>query len=115
MRRFIALLSGLGGRAAAVFVSLADPTAAKPLAVAHECWNAEGLRTAFASTPTSAENATEGSLADCAGLAQEEPPEQAANQDGADSDAELQEALDEVGATAIGETDAADVTAPDIP
>ncbi|MDI1443400.1 hypothetical protein [Polyangium sp. 6x1] len=103
--------AGEGGRAVAAVASLGPD--AKLLGTAHECWDKEGLRSAYKDdNPSNDEtNPDEGDLAMCAGFAEEAPPDQAdVNENGQDTDPELDALLEESGAMDIdaAEADAAD-------
>ncbi|MDI3289150.1 hypothetical protein [Polyangium sp. 15x6] len=103
--------AGEGGRAAAAVASLGP--APKLLGTAHECWDKDGLRTAYKddNPNNDAMNPDEGDLAMCAGFAEEAPPDQGdVSADGQDADPELDALLEESGAMDIdaAEADAAD-------
>ena len=104
--------AGEGGRAAAAVASIgADP---QLLGTAHECWDKDGLRTAYEDdNPTNdAMNPNEGDLSMCAGFSKEAPPDEGdVNENGQDADPELDALLDESGAMDI---DAADADTADI-
>jgi hypothetical protein len=109
--------TGEGGRADAVMAHIApDPRAI--LGAAHECWDSDGLRTAYSDTiaANDAENPDEGDTSDCVTLVQEDVSEDAASEDAADTDPEVDEVLsdDAADVTEISEGDAAesDVDAP---
>lgn len=103
-----AWVRGVGGRGDAAMASLADPNNPAPLGKAHECWDKDGLRTAYADdvADNDAENPNEGDTAMCHGLAQEDVPEELAAPSGGDVDPELDALLDEVGALDVSEADA---------
>lgn len=97
---------GEGGRGAAAIASLATKM---PLGTAHECWDKDGLRTAYEDDNPANDmtNPNEGDLMMCAGFAREmPPPADRVNENGADADPELDALLDESGATAIDEAEA---------
>ena len=101
----VAWRHGQGGRATA---ALARLNAGNPerLGVAHECWDADGLRTFYEDTSAAndAFNPNAGDEADCVSLAREEAGEP--ETDAADLDEELTEVLDEAGATDVTEDEA---------
>jgi hypothetical protein len=100
-----------GGRGAAVIASLATKMA---LGTAGECWDKDGLRTAYEddNPANDATNPNEGDLTMCAGFAREmPPPADRVNENGADADPELDALLDESGAMDIDETEASRVEA----
>jgi hypothetical protein len=102
---------GEGGRGVAVIASLATKMA---LGTASECWDADGLRTAYEddNPANDATNPNEGDLTMCAGFAREmPPPADRVNENGADADPELDALLDESGAMDIDETEASRVEA----
>jgi hypothetical protein len=100
--------AGLGGRGDAIFSSLADPQNPTVLGKAHECWDKDGLRTAYTDdyAANDAENPNEGDTATCHELAQEDVPVDVARPDGEDADPELDALLDEAGALGLTEADA---------
>jgi hypothetical protein len=104
--------AGEGGRGAAVIASLADPAKPVVLGKAQECWDKDGLRTAYKSTPADPNNPDGGDLTMCAGLQQEDTPDNAASPSGVDNDPELDALLSDVGASDISEADASDATDP---
>lgn len=100
---------GEGGRGVAVIASLASKMV---LGTAHECWDKDGLRTAYESDPVSAMNPNEGDLTMCAGFAREmPPPADRVNENGSDADPELDALLDESGAKDIDEMEASRIEA----
>ncbi|MDI1428852.1 hypothetical protein [Polyangium sorediatum] len=107
--------AGEGGRAAAAVASLGPNP--KLLGTAHECWDKDGLRTAYKddNPNNDAMNPDEGTVEMCAGFAEEAPPDQAdVSADGLDADPELDALLEESGSMDIdaAEADAADPIAP---
>ena len=101
--------TGTGGRADAIIARI-KPLPIKLLGRFHECWNAKGLRTAYADTVAGndKDNPNEGDVTACFGLESSDVPESAAALNGADPDPEvdalLQEAeADEIDATAADE------------
>lgn len=97
--------SGGGGRADAVYANVTAQKTTK-LADAHECWGADGNRTAYSSTPDDPNNAKEGDTKACFGLPEETVPEKVATTSGADPDPELDAMLAESGAAGIDSADA---------
>jgi hypothetical protein len=97
-----------GGRADAVLASLADPQSPVVLGHAHECWDAGGLRTAYADTDpmNDMDNPDEGDTSMCFALAQEDVPDSAATTSGTDNDPDLDVLLDDSGASDISEQEA---------
>ena len=99
--------AGEGGRAAAAVASLgANP---QLLGTSQECWDKDGMRTAYTddNPDNDGVNPTEGDLTMCAGFAQESPPDQGdVNENGQDSDPELDALLEESGAMDIDAAEA---------
>ena len=95
-----------GGRADAVIARIA-PRPVVVLGHAHECFDAEGLRTGYADTfeDNDAIDPNEGDVRNCLGFAEEEVPD-AAVDNGFDEDPELDELLEEDGANEVSEDDA---------
>ena len=106
---------GEGGRGAAALATLQDAKTSKLVHKAQECWDKSGLRTAYASTPTDPNNATEGDLTTCAGLAKDDEPVAAVTPGTDDHDADLDAALADSGASDIAEADAQDASDPSAP
>jgi hypothetical protein len=100
--------TGEGGRGDAAMASLQDPSSPMPLGKAHECWDADGLRTAYMDTyaGNDLEDPNEGDATSCFGFAEEDVPDSAARPDGTDADPELDELLTESGSAGIDEADA---------
>jgi hypothetical protein len=100
--------AGEGGRGDALLVNVADPKAPVVLGDAHECWDKDGLRTAYLDSyaDNDAEDPNEGDTASCSGLDSESVPESEATMDGVDADPELDALLDESGASEISEVEA---------
>ncbi len=97
-----------GGRGDAAMASLATPGSPVLLGTAHECWDADGLRSAYMDdyAANDAMNPNEGDTSSCAGFAQEDVPGSAASTSGADPDPELDALLDEAGASDVTEAEA---------
>jgi len=98
---------GEGGRAA-VAVGSVGPMP-KLLGTAHECWDKDGLRTAYMddNPNNDADQPNEGDVTMCAGFAQEPPPAEGdVNENGMDVDPELDALLEESGAMDIAAADA---------
>jgi hypothetical protein len=97
-----------GGRGAAAMASLVNPQSPVLLGTAHECWDAEGLRTAYmddyAANDTT--NPNENDVGMCAGFAKENVPKDSASLSGSDPDPELDGLLDDSGASDITEAEA---------
>ena len=102
--------AAVGGRADAIYANLTLTTATH-LAEVHECWGADGLRTAFASTPPDPNNAQEGDTKTCFSFGEDKVPDTVASANGKDPDPELDTLLAESGAAGIdqAEADKADV------
>lgn len=103
--------AGEGGRAAAAIASIGPNP--QLLGTAHECWDKDGLRTAYKddNPNNDAMNPDEGDVTMCAGFAQESPPDEGdVSENGQDTDPELDALLEESGAMDIdaAEADAAD-------
>ncbi len=96
---------GTGGRADAVYANVTAQKTTK-LADAHECWGADGNRTAYSSTPDDPNNAKEGDTSNCFTFAQETVPDKVATTSGQDPDPELDQMLADAGAAGIAEADA---------
>jgi hypothetical protein len=108
----VAWKDGLGGRADVVIASLAQQ---KVLAVAHECWDNGGLRTAYKQVPQSADDPDAGDVSNCSDLADATIDQAAVQQNGAqDSDPDLDNALDSDGANSVSDADASDDSVPDV-
>jgi len=102
---------GEGGRGTAAVVSLG---AKQLLGTAHECWDKDGLRTAYKddNPNNDAMNPDDGDITMCAGFADEAPTNQGnVSENGADPDPELDALLQESGAMDITEAEAAMVDA----
>lgn len=101
---------GVGGRADVLVASLGEPGPSDNVLVGrgHECWDAAGLRTAYADTiaANDATDPNEGDATSCAGLAQSDPEPAVADPDGTDADAEVDELLEESGANDVTEDEA---------
>jgi len=97
-----------GGRGAAAMASIANPQTPLLLGTAHECWDAEGLRTAYMDdyAANDATNPNEGDVSMCAGFAKEDVPESAATLNGSDPDSELDALLEDSGASDVTEAEA---------
>jgi hypothetical protein len=100
---------GEGGRAD-VAVANVTPTR-RILGHAHECWDVEGLRTAYADTIPENDNVNpnEGDVTDgqsCGGFGPDDANEDAADTDGQDTDPELDDLLDDADASDITEEEA---------
>ena len=98
--------AGEGGRGTAAVASLATK---QIIGTAHECWDKDGLRSAYEDDNASndAMNPNEGDLTMCAGFAKEPPPDQGnVNEGGMDADPELDALLQESGAKDITEAEA---------
>jgi hypothetical protein len=97
-----------GGRGDAAMASLADPMKPLPLGTAHECWDAEGKRSAYMDdyAANDAKNPNEGDVTNCAGFPKEDVPGSAASPSGADPDPELDALLDDAGASDVTEAEA---------
>ncbi|MBM4344719.1 MAG: hypothetical protein FJ100_15240 [Deltaproteobacteria bacterium] len=96
---------GTGGRADAIYANVTAQKTTK-LADAHECWGADGNRTAYSSNPADPNNAKEGDTSSCFAFAQETVPETVATTSGADPDPELDTMLADSGAAGIDSADA---------
>lgn len=99
--------AGEGGRGTAAVASLGANK--QLLGTAHECWDKDGLRTAYKddNPNNDAMNPDEGDLTMCAGFAQEAPPDSGnVSASGMDADPELDALLQESGAMDISEADA---------
>lgn len=98
---------GEGGRGTAAVASLGPMK--QLLGTAHECWDKDGLRTAYKddNPNNDAMNPDEGDLTMCAGFADEAPPDSGnVSESGIDADPELDALLQESGAMDISESDA---------
>lgn len=98
--------AGDGGRGAATVASIGTKML---LGTAHECWDKDGLRTAYRddNPNNDATNPNEGDLKMCAGFAEEAPPDAGnVSENGSDNDPELDALLQESGAMDISEADA---------
>ena len=98
--------AGDGGRGSAAVVSLATK---QLLGTAHECWDADGLRTAYKDDNPNNDmtNPDAGDLTMCSGFADEPPPDTGdVSASGMDADPELDALLQESGAMDISEADA---------
>lgn len=97
-----------GGRADAAMASLVMPTSPTLLGTAHECWDADGLRTAYTDdyAGNDATNPNEGDVSSCAGFPKEDVPGSAASLNGSDPDPELEALLDDSGASDVTEDEA---------
>ncbi|MBK9266944.1 MAG: hypothetical protein IPM54_45115 [Polyangiaceae bacterium] len=96
-----------GGRGAAAVASLGAMK--QLLGTAHECWDKDGLRTAYEddNPNNDAMNPNEGDVAMCAGFAREQPPDEAdVGENGMDVDPELDALLEESGAMDIDAAEA---------
>lgn len=104
--------AGEGGRAD-VIVATQDG-GGRVIGHAHECWDVEGLRTAYADTmpDNDAETPNEGDVTSCHDLAQDDGDEGTVTGGGTDSDEELDQLLDESGANDITEDEADEVEDP---
>ena len=99
--------AGEGGRGAAAVASIGPNKAL--LGTAHECWDKDGLRTAFLddNPNNDATNPNEGDVSMCVGFPQEMPPDQAdLSESGMDADPELDALLQESGAMDIDAAEA---------
>ncbi|HRI63603.1 MAG TPA: hypothetical protein PK156_05180 [Polyangium sp.] len=98
--------AGVGGRGSAAVVSLGTK---QLLGTAHECWDANGLRSAYKDDDPSngMTDPDEGEVTMCAGFADEPPPDTGnVSENGMDADPELDALLQESGAMDISESDA---------
>ncbi|RMG12513.1 MAG: hypothetical protein D6729_16415 [Deltaproteobacteria bacterium] len=110
---------GAGGRADVAIAHVA-PRPVKFLGAAHECWDAQGLRTAYADPwpDNDANNPNEGDPSDaasCAGFGKDEPGQDAASPDGQDHDPELDDLLVEAEADTITPDEAGQEEDPSLP
>ena len=107
--------TGVGGRADA-FVARIKPLPWKTLGHMHECWDAKGLRTAYADNipGNEADNPNQGDVTACFGMQSSDVPEATANLDGNDFDPEVDLLLGEAEADVIDEGEAAQTTTPQL-
>lgn len=104
--------AGEGGRAD-VIVATQDG-GGRVIGHAHECWDVEGLRTAYADTmpENDAEEPNEGDVTSCHNLAQADGDEGRVTGGGTDTDEELDQLLEESGANDVTEEEADEVEDP---
>ncbi|HEY4220883.1 MAG TPA: hypothetical protein VGO62_06060 [Myxococcota bacterium] len=112
----VAWLKGLGGRADAVIATQAN--GGQILAISHECWDNDGLRTAYQDSVAGNDSDANagpdsGDVAHCNNLDDSTVDSAAVQNNTTDTDPDLDSALDDAGATGVTDDEASDASVPD--